>query len=255
MLLAIDVGNTHTVLGLFEADELRAHWRVATRKDATPDETGVLLRALFDGAGIDPGAVTGMIVSSVVPDLNEVLAKAGARHFRCDPLFVEPGVKTGLPILYENPHEVGADRIVNAVAAVARYGAPVIVLDFGTATTLDVVGPKGEYLGGVIAPGLGISAEALFARAARLSRVPLRRPRRVIGANTEESVQSGLFHGYAALVEGLVRRVRAELGIEAKVVATGGLARVFEGEMPFLDAVDPGLTLEGLRMIWEKNRR
>ncbi len=255
MLLAIDVGNTHTVLGLFEGEVVRAHWRVATRKDATPDEVGVLLRELFAGAGLDPTAVGGVIVSSVVPDLNDVLAKAGARYFRRDPLFVEPGVRTGLPILYENPHEVGADRIVNAVAAVARYGPPVIVLDFGTATTLDVVSAKGEYLGGVIAPGLGISAEALFARAARLSRVPLRRPRRVIGANTEESVQSGLFHGYASLVEGLVRRVRAELGAEAKVVATGGLARVFEGEMPFLDAVDPGLTLEGLRLIWEKNRR
>jgi type III pantothenate kinase len=255
MLLAIDVGNTHTVLGLFEGESVRAHWRVATRKDATPDEVGVLLRELFAGAGFDPAAVTGVIVSSVVPDLNGVLAKAGARYFRRDPLFVEPGVKTGLPILYENPHEVGADRIVNAVAAVARYGTPVIILDFGTATTLDVISAKGEYLGGVIAPGLGISAEALFARAARLSRVPLKRPRRVIGSNTEESVQSGLFHGYASLVEGLVRRVRAELGADARVVATGGLARVFEGEMPFLDAVDPGLTLEGLRLIWEKNRR
>ncbi len=255
MLLAIDVGNTHTVLGLFEGETVAAHWRVATRKDATPDEVGVLLRELFAGAGLDPTAVRGVIVSSVVPDLNDVIAKAAARYFRRDPLFVEPGVRTGLPILYENPHEVGADRIVNAVAAVARYGAPVIVLDFGTATTLDVVGPKGEYLGGVIAPGLGISAEALFARAARLTRVPLRKPRRVIGANTEESVQSGLFFGYASLVEGRVRRVRAELGADAKVVATGGLARVFEGEMPFLDAVDPGLTLEGLRLIWEKNRR
>jgi len=255
MLLAIDVGNTHTVLGLFEGEGVRAHWRVATRKDATPDEVGVLLRELFAGAGFDPAAVTGVIVSSVVPDLNEVLQKAGTRYFRSEPLFVEPGVRTGLPILYENPHEVGADRIVNAVAALARYGAPVIVLDFGTATTLDVVSAKGEYLGGVIAPGLGISAEALFARAARLSRVPLKRPRRVIGTNTEESVQSGLFHGYAALVEGLVRRVRAELGADARVVATGGIARVFEGEMPFLDAIDPGLTLEGLRLIWEKNRR
>jgi len=255
MLLAIDVGNTHTVLGLFDGDGIRAHWRVATRKDATPDEMGVLLRELFAGAGIDPAAVSGMIVSSVVPDLDEVVAKAGSRYFRREPLFVEPGVKTGLPILYENPHEVGADRIVNAVAAVAKYGAPVIILDFGTATTLDVVSPKGEYLGGVIAPGLGISAEALFARAARLSRVPLKRPRRVIGANTEESIQSGLFHGYVSLVDGLVERVRAELGARARVVATGGLARVFEGEMPFLDAVDPGLTLDGLRIIWDKNRR
>ncbi len=255
MLLAVDAGNTHTVIGLYREATLEAHWRIATRKDATPDETGVLLHALFAQAGTDPGRVRGMIVSSVVPDLNVVLSKAARRYFKVEPLFVEPGVKTGLPILYENPHEVGADRIVNAVAAVARYGAPVIVLDFGTATTLDVVSTRGEYLGGVIAPGLGISAEALFARAARLTRVDLKRPTRVVGRTTEESVQSGLFHGYVALVEGLVRRVRAELGVEARVVATGGLAPVFEGELAFLDAVDPGLTLEGLRLIWEKNRR
>jgi type III pantothenate kinase len=160
-----------------------------------------------------------------------------------------------MPILYENPHEVGADRIVNALAARQRFGAPVIVLDFGTATTFDVVGEGGEYLGGVIAPGVGLSAEALFARAARLHRVGIREPERVIGRNTEQSLQSGLFHGYAGLVEGLVRRIRAELGRDAPVVATGGLARVFEPALDLLDAVDPGLTLEGLRLIWTKNRR
>jgi type III pantothenate kinase len=255
MLLAVDVGNTHTVLGLFRGNRLESDWRVATRKDATPDETGVVWRALFREAGVDPGAVSGMIVSSVVPDLNGVLERTGAEYFGVSPLFVEPGIRTGLPILYDNPQEVGADRIVNAVAAVARYGAPVLILDFGTATTLDVVSPKGEYLGGVIAPGLGISAEALFSHAARLSRVDVRRPSRVIGRNTEESVQAGLFHGYAALVEGLVRRIRTELGHDAKVVATGGLAQVFQTELPFLDAVDPDLTLEGLRLLWEKNAR
>jgi type III pantothenate kinase len=215
----------------------------------------VLVRALFAGASMDPVGVDAIVVSSVVPDLNRVLARAGERFFGREPLFVGPGVRTGVPILYENPHEVGADRIVNAVAAVARYGAPVVVLDFGTATTLDVVSARGEYLGGVIAPGLGISAEALFTRAARLSRVDLRRPARVIGRTTEESVQSGLFHGYAALVEGLIAKVLEELGAPAKVVATGGLAPVFDRALASLDAVDPDLTLHGLRLIWEKNRR
>ena len=255
MLLAIDTGNTQTVLGLFDGPKLRASWRVATRKDQTSDELGALLRALFSAEGIAPDAVDGIIVSSVVPDWNGVLAATAERTFGRSALFVAPGVKTGLPILYENPHEVGADRIVNAVAAVARYGAPVIVLDFGTATTFDVVGPKAEYLGGVIAPGLGISAEALFQRAARLTRVDVRKPAHVIGRTTEESVQSGLFHGYVALVEGVVKRLRAELGVEAPVVATGGLVPVFHGELSMLTAVDPDLTLEGLRLIWDKNHR
>jgi type III pantothenate kinase len=255
MLLAVDTGNTHTVLGLFEGSRLRADWRVATRKDCTADELGALLRALFAGEGLVPGVVDGVIVSSVVPDWNGVLAATAERTFGRTALFVAPGVKTGLPILYENPHEVGADRIVNAVAAVHRYGAPVLILDFGTATTFDVVSPKGEYLGGAIAPGLGISAEALFTRAARLSRVDVRKPARIIGRTTEESVQAGLFHGYVALVEGVVKRLRAELGVDAPVIATGGLAPVFEAELGILTAVVPDLTLEGLRLIWEKNHR
>ncbi len=254
MLLAVDAGNTHTVLGLFQGERLRADWRIATRTEITADELGVLLHALLGRAAIDPAAVDGMIVASVVPDLNEVLATTGQRYFDCTPLFVGPGLKTGMPILYENPHEVGADRIVNAIAAQARYGCPVIVLDFGTATTFDVVGSEGEYMGGVIAPGLNASAEALFRKAARLHRVIIRRPSRVIGRNTEQSLQSGLFHGYAALVAGLVQRIRAELGSDAPVVATGGLAPVFEPELDFLAAVDLGLTLEGLRIVWEKNR-
>lgn len=254
MLLAVDIGNTHTVLGLFEGSDLKADWRVATRKSATADEIGVLLGALFGGAAIDATTIEETIISSVVPDLNGPYTAACDRYLKLQPLFVGPGVKTGMPILYENPHDVGADRIVNAVAAIERYGAPVIVLDFGTATTFDVVGPGGEYLGGVISPGLDSSAEALFAKAARLHRVDVRRPPRVIGRNTEQSIQSGLFHGYASLVEGLVRRVRDDLGHEAPVVATGGLAPIFEPEMPFLTASDTGLTLEGLRLIWEKNR-
>ncbi len=255
MLLAVDAGNTHTVLGLFENGELRAHWRLSTRLDTTSDELGVVLQSLFRASGVEAAAVGGVIVASVVPDLNRIFRDAGRTYFGSDPLFVGPGIRTGLPILYDNPHDVGADRIVNAVAAVERFGAPVMVLDFGTATTLDVVNAKGEYLGGVIAPGLGISAEALFRRAARLIRVDIRRPARVIGRNTVESMQSGLFHGYAALVEGIVRRARDELGLEAPVVATGGLAEVFAHDLDFLAAVDPGLTLEGLRLLWEKNRR
>lgn len=254
MLLAVDIGNTHTVMGLFEGTELQADWRVASRKNATADEIGVLLGALFGGARIDAAAVEDAIISSVVPDLNGPYTAACDRYLNLAPLFVGPGVKTGMPILYENPHDVGADRIVNAVAAIERYGAPVIVVDFGTATTFDVVGPGGEYVGGVISPGLGSSAEALFAKAARLHRVDVQKPSRIIGRNTEQSIQSGLFHGYASLVEGLVRRVRDDLGQDAPVVATGGLAPIFESEMPFLTASDPGLTLEGLRLIWEKNR-
>jgi len=253
MLLAVDLGNTQTVFGLFRDDRLVADWRVATRSGVTSDELGVLLQALFRDAGLEPRDTLGMIVSSVVPELDKVLAETGRRYFDCTPMFVGPGIKTGMPILYDNPHEVGADRIVNAIAAQARFGAPVIVLDFGTATTFDVVGPAGEYLGGVIAPGLGVSAEALFEKAARLPRVGVVRPERVIGRNTEQSLQAGLFHGYVALVEGLVRRVRDELGVEAPVVATGGLAAIFEPELDFLDAVDPGLTLEGLRLAWRKN--
>jgi type III pantothenate kinase len=255
MLLAIDVGNTETVVGLFDGPELRADWRVATRREMTADEMGVLLRALFAQHGLDAGQVTGMIVSCVVPDLNPMLSQAGRRSFGCEPLFVGPGVKSGMSIQYENPREVGADRIVNAVAAQARFGAPVIVVDFGTATTFDVVGSGGEYLGGVIAPGLGISADALYQRAARLHPVDVRRPQRVIGRTTEQSLQAGLYLGYLGLVEGLLARIRAELGHEAPVVATGGLATVLKDELARFAVVDPRLTLDGLRLLWEKNQR
>jgi type III pantothenate kinase len=255
MLLALDVGNTHTVIGVFDGTTLRANWRIATSTEVTADELGVLFAALFAGDSVDPGQIRGMVVSSVVPHLDGVLRKLASARFRLDPLFVVPGIRTGIPILYDNPHEVGADRIVNAVAAVARHGAPVIVLDFGTATTFDVVSPRGEYLGGVIAPGLGISADALFDRAARLVRVDIRKPPQVIGRNTMESIQSGLFHGYASLVEGIIERIRDELGTPAPVVATGGLAHVFEDDVRTLDAVNPNLALEGLRLIWEKNAR
>ena len=254
MLLTIDVGNTNTVLGLFKGEEIAAHFRIMTHPPRTSDEYGVLAVALFREAGFDPGSVEGVAISCVVPPLSAVFEAVARERFGREPLMIEPGVKTGMPILYENPHEVGADRIVNGIAAFVRYGGPAIVIDFGTATTFDTITAKGEYLGGVIAPGLGISADALFERAARLPRVDIKRPPRVIGRNTVASMQSGIFFGYAGLVEGIVRRIRAELGEASKVVATGGLALAFEQEFPLVDAFDPHLTLHGLRLVYEKNR-
>ena len=254
MLLVININNTHTVLGLFEAEELTAHFRITTHPPRTADEYGIVATALFREGGIDPVAFEGVAIASVVPPLTPVIEAMVRARFRSDPLMVEPGVRTGMPILYENPHEVGADRIANGVAAIARYGGPAIVIDLGTATTFDTITAKGEYLGGVLAPGLGISADALIERAARLPRVEIKRPARVIGRNTVASMQSGLFFGYAALVEGLVRRVQSELGETAKIIATGGLALAFEKEFPFVDAFDPHLTLHGLRLIFDRNR-
>ncbi len=254
LLLTIDLGNTNTVLGVFEGVELRAHWRLATRREQTADEYGILIRNLFAGSGLAPTAIEGVALASVVPPLTPVLVAQSKQYLDLEPLVVEPGVRTGMPILYEPPGDVGADRIVNGVAAFAAYGGPVIVVDFGTATTLDVVTRKGEYLGGVICPGVGISADALFQRAARLPRVDVRHPGKVIGRSTVGSIQSGMYFGYAAMVEGLIARLRAELGEPARVVATGGLAETLAGEIPSIEAVDPVLTLTGLRLIWERNR-
>ena len=253
MFLAIDIGNTNTVLGVFNGEALGAHFRIMTRPERTVDEYGVLLLSLLREGGIDPSLFDGIAISSVVPPLTPTFQEVARDRFGRDPLMVEPGVKTGMPILYENPHEVGADRIVNGVAAFARYGGPAIVIDFGTATTFDAITAKGEYLGGVIAPGLGISAEALFERAARLPRVDIKRPPRVVGRNTVNSMQSGLYFGYVGMVEGIVRRIRAEVGEELKVIATGGLARAFEEDLPIVSAFDEHLTLHGLRLIYEKN--
>ena len=255
MLLTVDVGNTNTVLGVFEGGELRVHWRLTTRREQTADEYGILVRNLFSGSSLDPGRIAGVALASVVPPLTPVLVELSRQYLGHEPLVVEPGVKTGMPILYEPPADVGADRILNGVAAFAGFGGPVVVLDFGTATTFDVITKRGEYAGGVICPGIGISADALFQRAARLPRVDVRDPGPVIGRSTVTSIQSGLYFGYAAMCEGIIGRIREELGEPVSVVATGGLAETLAVEIPSIEAVDPVLTLTGLRLIWERNRQ
>lgn len=259
MLLAIDVGNTNIVLGVFEGERLTESWRLLTMRERTSDELGILITHLFERSRIDLARVKGIILSSVVPPLTRTLEEMCERYFDKTPLTVDPASNTGMPVLYKPASDVGADRVVNAVAAYEMYGrassSPLIVVDFGTATTFDAISKRGEYLGGVICPGIGISADALFQRAARLPRVDVRKPPAVIGETTVTSMQSGLFFGYVSMVDGIVTRIRGELedGNRAACVATGGMAGVLAAETTVIQRVEPDLTLQGLRIIWHRH--
>jgi type III pantothenate kinase len=272
MLLAVDVGNTNTVLGLYRLEDgtglppkgavspgekradLAAHWRITTHRAQTVDEYGVFFVNLFEMHGMSPKQVSHIIISSVVPPLDSTLRQVCETYFEVQPLFVEPGIKTGMPVLVDNPTELGADRLADCIAAIERYGGPCIVVDFGTATKFEVISERGEYLGGAIAPGLGLSADALFSRAARLSRVDIKRPAKVIGTNTVGHLQSGLYYGYIGLVDGILERIFEELGQKPRVIATGGLARMVAEDSHYITEIDDLLTLDGLRILFERNR-
>jgi len=253
-ILVIDVGNTNTVLGLYQGSSLRALWRLATSREQTADEYGILIHNLFTLEKFPASEITGIMIASVVPPLNSVLAEMARKYFKMEPLFLEPGTRTGMAILYETPQEVGADRVADAVAAYEKYGGPCIVVDLGTAITFDVISAKGEYVGGVIMPGIGIAAEALFERTAKLPRVEIRKPDRVIGTNTINSIQSGLFYGAVDAIDGMLDRLCTELGKQTKVIATGGQAPLVAGASKYKPTIDSSLTLDGLRIIYQRNQ-
>lgn len=256
MLLAVDIGNTNTVLGLFNGEQLIQEWRIRTEVNATEDEYGITIRNLFAARSLALEEVADIIISCVVPPVLNAVERFCRKYFKLTPLVVGPGIRTGMPIFYDNPKEVGADRIVNAVAAYEVYKTAIIVVDFGTATTFDYISDKGEYMGGVISPGIMISCEALFQKASKLPRVEIfARPPSIIAKNTISSMNAGIVYGYSGLVEGIITRMRKEVRNEAKVIATGGLAQLIAGECSVIDVVDEHLTLRGLRIIFERNRK
>jgi type III pantothenate kinase len=254
MLLGIDIGNSNIVLGAFEGSKLLHHWRLPSRQQSTSDEFAITLRSLFDLVGLKPEQVSDSIISCVVPPLVPIFERACTKLFDRGPLVVGPGIRTGMPIRVDNPREVGADRIVNSVCAYELLGGPVIAIDFGTATSFDCISRAGEFVGGVIFPGMQVALEALVSRASKLSTVEIVRPPNVIGRNTTHSLQSGMLFGYAGIVDTMVSRMRAELGEDARVIATGGLAHLIASEAETIERVEPYLTLEGLRLIFERNR-
>jgi len=254
MLFAVDVGNTNIVLGVYQNRDLKASWRVRTDRERTTDEHGMLFKHLLEHEGFSLSEIDGAIISNVVPPMMQTLEDTARKYFKVEPLVVEHGIHTGIAIHYYPETDVGADRIVNAIAAFELYGGPAIIVDFGTATTFDAISPEGDYLGGAIAPGIGISMEALFRQAARLPRIELVRPKQVIGQTTVMSMQSGVLYGFVGQVEGIVARFQRELGGHARVIATGGFAELIGWETPCLEIIDPLLTLHGLRILYERNR-